>query len=97
MKSKRAGYNGASTNGRGKHMLSIILLLVLAFVVLGLLLGYAASYDIPRSETRFLPENITERDPEVQQKLFEDCIEDAKSDGNLTDDEYFRCAYDIYD
>ena len=81
-----------------KYMRSIILLFVITFAFLGLLLGLAESYDIPKDEMQFptLPENIAERDPEIQQKLFEDCIKDARFSGVLTQEEYDRCAYSIY-
>lgn len=73
-----------------------MVLLILAFVLLGLLLGFAASFDTPRAETAPIPTNIDSRDSEIQSKLFEDCIKNAGLDG-LTEDEYFRCAYNIYD
>jgi hypothetical protein len=76
-------------------MLSMVALIVLVFAVLGLLLGLGASIDIP--QTPKLPENIADRDPALQQKLFEECVKDARFDGELTDDEYDRCAYSIYD
>jgi hypothetical protein len=73
-------------------LLSTLILLALTFASLGLLLGFAASFDAPR----ILPEDIGARDPETQSKLFEDCIKDAKFDGSLDEDEYYRCAYGIY-
>lgn len=88
----------------GKNMLSIIILVGLTFAILGLLLGFAASYDVPTVSTEqerhsklLLPTNISERDPVAQQKLFDKCIEDARFDRELTEDEYFSCAYSIYD
>jgi hypothetical protein len=79
-------------------MLSTVILFVLTFGILGLLLGIAASYDSATSiRFKVLPENIEDRDPEIQRQLFEDCIKDARFDGELTDDEYYRCAYSIYD
>jgi hypothetical protein len=77
-------------------MLSTVVLLILTFALFGLLLGFAAAFDTPRLE-RALPENIDARDPEIQSKLFEDCINDARLDGELADDEYYGCAYSIYD
>jgi hypothetical protein len=76
-------------------MLSTVVLLILTFALFGLLLGFAVSFDTPRVE-QTLPENIDARDPEIQSKLFEDCIKDAGLDGELTDDEYYGCAYSIY-
>jgi hypothetical protein len=73
-------------------MKSTIALFVLVFALLGLFLGYAASFDIERQS---LPENIEDRNPAIQQKLFEDCIKDQRFDGELTQDEY-SSAYSIY-
>jgi hypothetical protein len=73
----------------------MIVLMVLVFAVLGLLLGFGASIDI--QQTPKLAENIADRDPAIQQELFEECINDARFDGDLTDDEYNRCAYSVYD
>jgi hypothetical protein len=67
---------------------SSIVVLVLGFTALGLLLGTAQVRNV---------EPQTERDPNVQQALFDECINRARSAGELTDDEYYRCAYDIYD
>lgn len=79
-------------------MTATIVIVVLALAALGLLLGYAASFDVPkRQEDSPMPENIDDRDPAMQQKLFEDCIKDARVDGELTQEEYDRCAYSIYD
>ncbi len=64
--------------------------------MLGLLLGFAASFDSPLLEREILPSDIGARDPEIQNKLFEDCIKDAKFDGELDEDEYNRCAYGVY-
>jgi hypothetical protein len=75
-------------------MQSSIIVFVLVFTTLGLLLGYAAAYDFEKTD---LPDSIEERDPVVQQQQFNDCIRDAGLDGELTDDEYNGCAYDIYD
>jgi hypothetical protein len=61
------------------------------FAILGLLLGYASAFDV-----EMLPENIEERDPAMQQRLFEECTKDARLDGELTDEEYNKCAYSIY-
>jgi hypothetical protein len=77
-------------------LLSTIVLIILTFALLGLLLGFAASFDIPRAKNASIPANTDSRDPGIQSKLFEDCIKEAELDG-LTEDEYFRCAYDIYD
>ena len=80
-------------------MLATVVLLALVFILLGLLLGFAASFDAPQTEREgfpVIPADIGARDPEIQSKLFEDCIKDAKFDGELTEDEYFRCAYGIY-
>ena len=77
-------------------MLSTIVLLALTFAVFGLLLGFAASFDTPPSEREILPLDVGARDPEIQNKLFEDCIKDAKFDGGLDEDEYNRCAYGVY-
>jgi hypothetical protein len=67
---------------------------ILAFAVLGLLLGIAASQG---AQKETLPENIEDRDPEVQERLFNECIEAAQVDGTVTDNEYNNCAYSIYD
>lgn len=77
-------------------ILSTITLIVLTFTLLGLMLGIAASFDTQRAETAPSTENIDRQDPEIQQKLFEDCIKDQRFDGELTDDEYSRCAHGIY-
>jgi hypothetical protein len=74
-------------------MKSTIVLFVTVFAILGLLLGYASALDV---EQRALPEKIEHRDPMVQQRLFEACTNNARSDGDLTDEEYYRCAYSIY-
>jgi hypothetical protein len=74
-------------------MKSTIVLFVAVFAILGLLLGYASALDVERP----LPKNIENRDPTVQQRLFEACTNDARSDGELTDEEYYRCAYSVYD
>jgi hypothetical protein len=55
---------------------------------MGLLLGLAQARNV---------EPQTERDPRVQQDLFDECIDKARSDDVLTDDEYYKCAYDTYD
>jgi hypothetical protein len=78
-------------------MKSSIIILLLSFATLGILLGFAASYDSPVLNRQLLPSNIEDRDPAIQQKLFEDCIKDQRFDGELTQDEYDRCAYTIYD
>ena len=76
-------------------LLSTIVVLALSFAILGLLLGLAASFDNDTGASS-LPENIDERDPVIQQRLFEECISDQKLDGELTQEEYDRCAYSIY-
>jgi hypothetical protein len=76
-------------------MLSTIALLVLSFAIMGMLLGLAASFD-NEMDAPSLPENIDDRNPAVQQKLFEECIADQRVDGELTQEEYDRCAYSIY-
>jgi hypothetical protein len=90
--SKDRDYKRAGTIRRGSGMKSSILLFIAVFAILGLLLGYAASFDVER-----LPENIEQRDPAMQQLLFKECINDARLDGELTDEEYNKCAYSIYD
>lgn len=77
------------------ELLSTIVLLILSFATLGLLLGFAASFD-NEIDASSLPENIDERDPAIQQKLFEECISAQQLDGELTQEEYDRCAYSIY-
>jgi hypothetical protein len=37
-----------------------------------------------------------EQDPEKQAKQFNKCTEKASRDGELTEEEYFSCAYSIY-
>ncbi|MCI0564273.1 MAG: hypothetical protein MN733_37850 [Nitrososphaera sp.] len=81
-------------------MLSTVTLFVLTFIILGLLLGIAESYDANRQNTisgEILPQDIEDRDPEVQSRLFEQCTSEASKGGELTEDEYFQCAYEIYD
>jgi hypothetical protein len=41
-------------------------------------------------------EKGTNNCPKQQDKAFNRCIEKASSDGELTEDEYFACAYSIY-
>jgi hypothetical protein len=41
-------------------------------------------------------EKGTNNCPKQQDKAFNRCIEDASRDGELTEDEYFACAYSIY-
>jgi hypothetical protein len=77
-------------------MQSSIVVLVLTFTMLGILLGFAALVDFT-GDRRLLPPNIEDRDPAIQQMLFEECIEEYRSDGELTQEEYDRCAYSIYD
>lgn len=80
------------------HLLSSVILLTLTFAIFGLLLGFAESFDTPRLERDLaLPVDIDARDPEIQGILFEECIKDAELDGELTEDEYYGCAYNIHD
>jgi hypothetical protein len=74
-----------------------VALFVLAFAVLGLLLGIAETYDGRDLRAVPLGDELGNRNPEVQSKLFDQCIEQASVDGDLTDDEYNACAYSIYD
>jgi hypothetical protein len=76
-------------------MLSSVTLFILTFAILGLLLGIAEYFDTSR-HLPTLPENIEDRDPAIQQKFFEQCIKDQRLDGELTHEEYDRCAYSIY-
>ena len=62
-----------------------IVLVLLAFVALGFLLGFAATYD-SKPQT-----NSTD-----QAQLFDECIAKAENDAQVSEDEYFACAYNIY-
>jgi hypothetical protein len=77
-------------------MKSTIMIVTLVFGALGLLLGFATSFDYPSLQSDLPPGSIEDRKPAIQQKLFEDCIKDQRVDGELTQEEYDRCAYSIY-
>jgi hypothetical protein len=64
---------------------SSIVLLLLVFAALGLLLSLAATYDSER-----------QTNSSDQARLFDECIAKAEKDGELIEDEYFACAYNIY-
>ena len=71
-------------------MWSTVVLFVLTFAILGLFLGLAESYDAPINDDQ-APTT------EEQSRLFDECTSEAGRDGELTEEEYFKCAYDIYD
>jgi hypothetical protein len=66
---------------------SSVALFLLAFAVRGLLPGLAASHGTPE----LIPPS-----PAEQASLFDDRIQQAGSDGELVEKEYYACAYNIY-
>jgi hypothetical protein len=66
---------------------SSVALFLLAFAVRGLLLGLAASHGTPE---------LVRRSQAEQAGLFDDRIQQASSDGELAENEYYACAYNIY-
>lgn len=72
-------------------MILAIIIFVFTFAILGLLLGISASYDAQLSD------DIERRDLQLQTVLFDKCVTEAESNGELTEEEYFKCAYSIYD
>lgn len=77
-------------------MNSTIVIVTLVFAMLGLLLGFATSIDYPSFQSDLPPANNEDRNPAIQQQLFEDCIKDQRVDGEFTQEEYDKCAYSIY-
>jgi hypothetical protein len=66
---------------------STVALFLLAFALRGLLPGLATSHGTPE----LIPLN-----PAEQARLFDDCIQQASSDSELVEKEYYACAYNIY-
>jgi hypothetical protein len=66
---------------------STVALFLLAFAVRGLLPGLAASHGTPE---------LIPLSPAEQASLFGDRIQQASSDGELAENEYYACAYNIY-
>jgi hypothetical protein len=66
---------------------STVALFLLAFAVRGLLPGLAASHGT---------HELIPLGPAEQASLFDDRIQQASSDGELAENEYHACAYNIY-
>jgi hypothetical protein len=66
---------------------SSVALFLLAFAVRGLLLGLAASHGTAE---------LIRPSQAEQARLFDDRIPQASSDGELAENEYYACAYNIY-
>jgi hypothetical protein len=68
-------------------------------VVLGTL-GFSSSPQAASAEKDFskciFGEKGTNNCQKQQDKAFNRCIDKASNDGELTEDEYFACAYSIY-
>jgi hypothetical protein len=88
---------------RRQHPLVFLLLfgsaVVSIVVVLGVL-SFSSSPQTANAEKDFskciFGEKGTNNCQKQQDKAFNRCIEKASSDGELTEDEYFACAYSIY-
>jgi hypothetical protein len=66
---------------------STVALFLLAFALRGLLPGLATSHGTPE---------LTSPSPAEQASLFDNRIQQASSDGELVEKEYYACAYNIY-
>jgi hypothetical protein len=87
---------------RRQHPLVFLLLFGSAVVSIVVVLGVLSfsSSQTANAEKDFskciFGEKGTNNCQKQQDKAFNRCIEKASSDGELTEDEYFACAYSIY-
>lgn len=82
--------------------MSLILTFALSILTVGIMLFQLPSgqENVIEPQNQVLALNETDdepvRDTAEQAKLFDQCKKDAEADGNLTEDEYYGCAYSIY-
>jgi hypothetical protein len=74
-----------------------IIAMVAALVVIGALsLSPSHTASAERDFSKCFGEHGTNNCQKQQSKAFDRCIEKASEDGELTESEYFACAYSIY-
>jgi hypothetical protein len=107
LNSKRAYWILAMIQRMHQHHQPLVFLLLFAsaavsIVIIVIVLGalsfspsHTASAEKDFSKCIF-GEKGTNSCQKQQEKAFNRCIENASSDGELTEDEYFACAYSIY-
>ena len=93
---KRMNHHLSQEEGAAKSIAIIAIVAALVLVINTLSFSPAHTASAERDFSKCVGEQGTNNCQKQQSKAFEHCIEKAKEDGELTNEEYFRCAYSIY-